>query len=878
MAEKKVGSKRKRNQDKANKVVDKKKKTDKEKAEYEDFWDKYGTQLRKRATRTTPEKDKKSRTASKESHDSNYDAKCGEINPYTTVNPVAEHQISTKRMGRVLSDDTGFKAYNYNERFALQPKMPEIDEASQEELPEYGIPGQQTMADLVSNVNTEENLSVPIEGVIESDDPFAEAYKMIKESKSDSPGKSEKLKAIARTAADDSMQNADSQLTFPAFDPLFVFPEEENNKKKTGKRKKRTEKKKKNIPEEKPFDIDEKDIVTNHAAEPEITQEVQESTIASREKNKAKNRFFEILNDSKEPETTSLPFELNQKSDVRDALQGLKKIRIKETVRTAILFLLGIALLIISLQAKSENSTMSMTVYTVLSLIFLLLSVMVCLKELFAGLKDMLHLKASANSSSVLLMLAATVQIVVSLILGDAVADTLQLLTPTAILSLISLTLPKIILSQNSYLTTSVFTGSNSVSVLKNVSESGIEGSMKDAYVPDAGSIRYSANTFLASGLIAKLTNAIPKPFASGSVYAFFTLLSIIAGVGVGFIEKSAVIGITVWLGFLAVTMPTVYSLLSAVVLLKENKALSESRASLLTYRAAAELTDTKALIFSASDIIDREACSIHGVKAYGHTDPKQSTMFCASLITAADAPLESIIRHAVEDSGNDIPEADEILIRDREGIAGLVNGNKILLGTREFLTSNHIFVPKDDYEEKYVTGDRKLLFLSVNGEFCMLFIVSYHIKRSVSTFLKYLSKKGIKAVIYSADPNITGAYIEKKCKLKKDSVLEMTSIEGAYFRDTTSKIQNAVPADVFTDGKITSVAKLMRRAFALTAIRDFLPLLIYALSAVGAVVIAVPIFSGNIQIINNWYLLLIKLIGFATGVLIPSVYAKQNK
>lgn len=877
MAEKKVGSKRKRHQGKANEAVDKKIKTDKEKSEYEDFWDKYGTQLRKRSTRNTPEKNQKNKTAARELHGARDDARCEEINPYTTVNPVAEHQISVKRMGRVSADDTGFKAYAYNERFALKPKMPEIDEDAREELPEYGIPGQQTMADFLSAVNTEETLSVPIEANIENADPFAEAYKIIRESEPISPGKSEKLRAIARTAADDSLQNTDSQLTFPEFNPLFVFPEEDN-KKKTGKRKKRTEKKKKRVSDEKPFDIDEKDIVTNHTAESEIKQESQEDKIADQEKNKAKNRFFEILNDNGESENTILPFEPEQKSDVRAALSELKKIRIKETVKTAILFLLGISLLFITLYAKSENSTVSTAVYMAINIVFLFLAIIVCIKEISAGMKDMLHLKASANSASVLIILSAMLQIIFSYILGDVGTDTIRFLTPTAILSLISLPLPKAILSANSTLTTSIFADSHSVSVLKNVSDSGIEGSMKKMYVSDSGNIRYSANTFFASGLIAKLTNAIPKPFAGSAVYVFFTLLSIGAGVGVGVIEKSVLSGITVCFGFLTVTLPTVYSLLSAILLFKANKTLSENRASLLSYRAAAELTDTKALIFDASDIIDREACSIHGIKTYGHTDPKKATMFCASLITAASSPLESIIRHAIEESGSEIPVADEILIRDREGIAGLVGGNKILLGTREFLTSNHIFIPNDDYVEKYVTGDRKLLFLSVNGEFCMLLIVSYHIKRSISAFLKYLSKKGISTIIYSADPNITAAYIEKKCRLKKDSVLEMTSIEGAYFRDAASKTQNSVSADVFTDGKITSVSKLIRMAFTLTSIRDFLPLFIYALSAVGAVLITIPIFIGSIQSISNLYLLFIKLVGFVLCVLFTSIYAKRNK
>lgn len=873
MAEKRVGSKRKPTAKTTADTTGKKQHKSTEDAEYEAFWDQYGAQLRKRSTQNIAAEPKKENRRQQKDIDT---SRSGEIDPYTTVNPAADHQIFTKRSGRVLADDTGFKAYSYHQRFELKPKMPELNEADeQEDLTELDMPGQQTMAELVSAVSSDESMAVPLEGKIENDDdPFAAAYKLIKESGSATFGKGEKLRAIARTAADDNISDTESQITFPAFDPLFVFPEEKNGKKKTAGGKGRRDKKKKHIQDEKPFDIEEKDIVTGHTAE-EAAAEAAEPSIAARNERKAKNRFFEILNDSGEQDSNPLPFEINRKSDVKPTLSKLKKIRLREIAKTAAIALFGIILLIISAVFGKDSAPISAITYANLNLLFLIPPLLICAKELLSGLKDLIRAKASPHSAAALIVLIAAVQILVSYFLSDTA---LRLIVPAAIFSLINLTLPKIFLTNNTQAAVAAFTGSNTVSVLKNVSESGIEGSLKNTYAPKSGSVRYSASTWFASDLIKKLTNAVPKPFGGKASYIFFTLFAVITGVVTAVLDKNMAEGLTVMLGLLIVCLPTAHTAVAALLLLKTNKKLTNDNASLLTYRSAAELTDTKALIFDASEIIDMESCSIHGIKTFGRTDPKKATMFCASLITAGKSPLEAIIRHATEDSGEEIREPEEILIRHREGIAGLVDGNKILLGTKDFLTANNIFIPDEDYEEKYITGDRKLLFLSVNGEFCMLLIVSYHIKRSVSVFLKYLSQKGIKPIIYSSDPNITAPYIEKKCRLKKGTTEELTSVEASYFRDALAKTQKNVPADTFTDGKLTSMARLFKGAFALTAVQEMLPLILYAVSVLSAVILTIPIFTGSVHMINNFYIILIKLTGFALSALLASLYAKRNQ
>lgn len=870
MAEKKVGGKDKRAKRKDER--EKKPKNNTDEKEYKDFLDKHSGELRRRTTTSVPEIKRNSRS---DSDSDRTESRCGEINPYTTVNPVLQRQIFTKRSGKTLSDDAEFKTETYNSRFELKSKMPDAPQESEnsEELYEQSLPGQQTMAEFIASSDSSENISAPLESNISSDDnPFEKAYQSVKNGRGALPGKSEKLKAIARTAADDEAMSADGQLAFPEFDPLFKFPDGESIKKKRTKKAKKNSKKKHT--EEKPFDIDEKDIVTSRA-EPQPEGDAVKNK-KTKEKDKKGNGFFDILTDSEDVKEENPDFEIIKKSDIRPVSEKLRKIGRISIVKTCLLIFIGISLLI-ALSVFGSDDAVNTPIFLIYNIFCLALSSIICVKEISSGFKDLIRLRFSPEAGCVIIMISSLVQLL-SLYFSDEAAGALTVLSPAAVLSLTVLTLPKIVFSNNSRLTIGMFAGSNILTALKSAADSGIEGSVREAYAENGESVRYPQKTMFESGLMQRLNSAVPRPFAGNAAYIFFILLSLIAGVSYGILSSSFSSGITAFTSLVTVCLPTSYIVSAALILFGKNNSLSENKSSLISYRCANEITKTKAMIFDASAVTEQESCSIHGIKTFGRTDPKKATLCCASLIKAGKSPLEYIMDQVLSENDETAPEADDVEVKKHSGISGTVENDRVLLGTHEFLAENNVFVPDNDFEEKFAVGDRRLLYLAVNGEFCMLLTVSYHIKRSVAAFFKYLSKKGVKLIIYSSDPNITSSYIEKKCRLDSGSVSEMTDAQSSYFRDKQQKTETSVSAEPFTDGSLSSAFTLFKSAYALTGIKNFLPMLIYALSAVSAVITALLIFSGCLAVINNWYIIILKTICFAASMIIAAVYSKKEE
>ena len=509
---------------------------------------------------------------------------------------------------------------------------------------------------------------------------------------------------------------------------------------------------------------------------------------------------------------------------------------------------------------------------SVLSLILLLFSGIICFKEISDGIHDATKKKITLNSGTVLIFISAVIQTVVSFFSS---AD-ISILAPSAIMTMTTATMPKFFLSNNAKLTSGLMLSDN-ISVFRTASESGIDGVIKEKFTNGQGELRYTSKAVFITGVMKKLTNAIPGPFGIGAANIMVLLFALVSGIASGIISADIMAGMVAFTGIVITCLPVSYVFTAAALLYNTNNALAENKASLISCKCASDITATKAVVFNTSDIIEQSACSIHGVKAFSHTDPQKATLYCASAINAGLSPLAYIMKQVTDQSDIPVPEAEHIDVFSSGGIEATVENCVVHLGSREFLEERGIYVPDENYEEKFLTGDRKLLYFAMDGKFSMLLIVSYHIKRSVAAFFKYLSANDIKIVVHSSDPNITPAYIIKKCKLKENTVFETENAQAAYFADKEKRTESALPADTFTDGSIKAISTLIRSAFNLNKKTELLPFVIYMMSAICAILIAVPVFLGSAAAISNLYIVLLRIASFFISIGVIKFLTKQK-
>ncbi len=898
MAEKKVSSKRTsniRHKNSLSSVL--------QDSEYEDFLAKHAPDLRKRATRTVAEPKKKD-IRQELSKDENK-VRCGEMNPHTTTNPALQRQIMTKRTGRIISDDTGFKSMPYNNRFELQPEMSDElvgnDDDEDGSTNDHNFPGQQTMADIVA-MSGNDNISVPVEPAID-DNPFTGAYNSLKESGEMAFGKSEKLKAIARTAADDAGMEPNSQLSFPAFDPLFKFTDNQyaesadssertkkRNKtknsehKKSSKEKEQKKSREKDIADEKTiFDIEEDEILTVVDKTENTTDKEKNANTTETEQpsnNDNKDKIFKLLEESEKDTDREPPFEIEGKSDIKPGCEKIIQARKTNLIKCACILLLGIVLSIISAVYNStETGSLhsSYAVYPTICFFFTLAASIISIKELFEGIQDIRHLKCTSNFGCVIILLSSFIQTTMTFFSGSNAEGTFHILAPVAIFSILWTIVPKIMAADNALNTIKIMAENSPVTVFKPLYDGGIEGSVKEQFASDNTDVRYLQKTSFMSGLIKELTMPVPKTFGMGTAFAMVMFFSIIVAVATGIINGSAICAMTSFTGMIIICIPISHTFCSAYFVVKQNKNLAKSNSSIISCKTSQRLNKTSSVIFDADDIIEKSSCSIHGIKSFGRRDPKKVTLYAASVMNASRSPLTEFMQQATVESDEEVPEAEETKIVYSKGVKATVGNIPVLFGTKEFMEECNVLLPSEDFEEKFITGDRKLLYFAVANEFSMLFVVSYHIKRSTASFFKYLSERNIKIIVNSCDPNITTDYITKKCRLSQGSVTTLDEFQSSYFTEKSDKVESSLPADVFTDGKLTSISKLMTSSAHVAKSLDTLPLVVYAFSFIGALCIAIPALSGSVYIIGNLFVFIIKAICSILCILIPSVLPERK-
>lgn len=877
MAEKKVGSKNQNNSEELNKK--RKRFTAKRDADYDDFIAKHSQDLRRRSTVVVNPPDEKKPAMRLDEADS---SRCGEIDPHTTENPALIHNIMTKRNAVILSDDSGFKADSYNDRFKLEQELTQSDESevSEEQLLP-NLPGQQTMADFFSE--GDESVGVPVESNIDaSDDAFANAYRQMRESYP-AMGKGEKLRAIARTAAEDTNTEAENQLSFPVFDASYKKSKKRIAKKALDSTETEEKpKKKKNKPlkgkEEKQevFDIDQKELVTKY--DPVHSEESDNiDTLKDKDKSHKRSNFFNIISSQGEALELTPDFEIKSKAEADDAIKKIKKNSHQNLIRTAALLILGIITLITSLVFdNSEASVLRVDppIFITMSIIFVLLGGAICIKELIDGAKDMLRLRPSLNATAFTIYISVLIQNIFAAAAKDTIGGTISVFSPVAIFLLISVTLPNVFLSNNTLLAINSIKGSDSVKVLRKAADAGMDKTLNDKYAP-TGTLRYPSSASFLSSLISRLTNAIPKLYGARLTYFITIVFAIIIGISSSVIKKSAVFGATAFSAVIIAGLQISYTAMAAFVLLNANTSLSKKKSSLISYRCAADMLKTKAIVFDAGHIIEKSACSIHGTKMLNSSDPVDAVLYCAAAMNAGDSPISNIINQIVAQNEYEVPEAENTSISN-EGIKTTVDGHAVLLGSKQLLKENGVMFPDVDFEEKYLSGDRKILYLAVDYQLTMLLTVSYYIRRTAATFFKALAKKEISIVIHSSDPNITPEFITKKCKLKSGYVLGVDNAESAYLNDKIDTVDTALEADVFTDGSIAAISKLFEDAQYITNSNSSMTFALSIMSLLCVLLVIVSIFIGNGP--GNIFLLFIKLLSILAGIGVPHLVNYLSK
>ena len=160
-------------------------------------------------------------------------------------------------------------------------------------------------------------------------------------------------------------------------------------------------------------------------------------------------------------------------------------------------------------------------------------------------------------------------------------------------------------------------------------------------------------------------------------------------------------------------------------------------------------------------DLFPSDAMRLNGMKFFGALEPDQVVAYAAAVLVTDKSGLSDMFTYLLENRNGRYYNATQITHYDNGGMAGVVEGQTVLIGSASFMKDMEVEVPEN---AKVSYG----VYVAVDGELGGLFAVSYEKTQSAMAGLSTLTAyRGLQSVMTSDDFMVTHGFMRSKFSVK---------------------------------------------------------------------------------------------------------------
>ena len=236
------------------------------------------------------------------------------------------------------------------------------------------------------------------------------------------------------------------------------------------------------------------------------------------------------------------------------------------------------------------------------------------------------------------------------------------------------------------------------------------------------------------------------------------------------------------------------------VPLSKVAKKLSAYGGMISGSKAVEDFCDTSAVILTESDLFGNGYVSLHGIKPFSQTRVDDVILDAASVLCALDGSLAPVFLQMINGNKDILKKADNIVFENDMGISAWIDSKRILIGNKKLMINHDIAIPLDSYERGEADNAvGEPLYLSVSGELCARFLVSYNINDDLAVELDKLAEKNKQIIVYTNDANISARKIWEIYGYPEELITIMPSIRHRDYKLMSAPREDAVAGIVYT-------------------------------------------------------------------------------
>lgn len=382
--------------------------------------------------------------------------------------------------------------------------------------------------------------------------------------------------------------------------------------------------------------------------------------------------------------------------------------------------------------------------------------------------------------------------------------------------------------------------------------------------------IAYQRKTGFFRNYLRNSYDPDPSEQASQSMAPLLFLGSILLCAVSLIFTRSASAAVTAFAAAACVSAP-ITSMLCANMPISRLCALARRCGTMLVGNSAVEyFCNTNALMTDSKELFPKGTVILNGIKTFGGQRIDEVIMDASAVMCKLGGPLSDLFEQIIQNRRDILPKAENITYEDDRGVTGWVNGRRTLVGTRQLLEQHGLTPPSRDYENKYLLGGKKVVYLASQGELVAMFVISYNSDKRRAQELRRMEKNGISLILRTTDPNMTPEFVAECFGLDPHSVRVLPEALGSLYQNKITKDCERSDALLVTKGRPASMMRMLTACVREKSNVTMATMLQTVGVILGFLFVAFLIFFSGLEQLSTMALLLYQLFWTAAVLLIP--------
>ena len=225
-------------------------------------------------------------------------------------------------------------------------------------------------------------------------------------------------------------------------------------------------------------------------------------------------------------------------------------------------------------------------------------------------------------------------------------------------------------------------------------------------------------------------------------------------------------------------------------------------------YPSIKQFCDSTAIMLDANELFPTDCIDLEGIKTYEDYNVDESLLCGIAILKEAQNPLANAFESVISETGDSLPEVESVLYEDELGLVGWINGERILVGSRNLMDKYSVETPTPEYEDRYTSKGRQITYLSRAGRLVAMIVTNYHADPELKTELQRAEANGISFLIRTTDFNISDDLIARLYGLFYRSIKVLPTGLGHVLKEAQTTYEESSRSYLITGGKAASLAR----------------------------------------------------------------------